>query len=78
MSGSTILEKIRRVAERRQALWSKPSPLTAADREAIARLTGELEALWEQQRGELARRPAATARRPVKTGTVSSRKRSAA
>ena len=78
MSGNTTLEKIRRLAERRQALWSKTSPLTAADREAIARLTRELEALWEQQRGELAQRRPAPARRSVKTGTASSRRRSAA
>ncbi len=78
MSGNTTLEKIRRLAERRQALWSKPSPLTAADREAIARLTGELEALWEQQRGELARQRAVPGRRSVKTGTASSRRRTAA
>jgi len=78
VSGTTILEKIRRVAERRQALWSKSSPLTAEDRAAIARLTGELEALWEQQRGELARGRGTPARRSVKTGSPSSRRPTAA
>ena len=78
MSDKTILEKIRKVAGQRQALWSKTSPLTAADRAAIARLTGELEALWEQQRGELARRRWTPGRRSVKAGATASRRRTAA
>ncbi len=78
MSATTILEKIRRLAEQRQALWSKSSPLTAADRAAIARLTGELEALWEQHRGELARHRGIPAHRTMKAGPSSSRRRTAA
>jgi hypothetical protein len=78
VSGTPILEKIRKLAEQRQALWSKSSPLTTEERAAIARLTGELEALWEQQRGELARPRTTPGRRSVKTGSPSSRRRTAA
>lgn len=78
MSERTILEKIRKVAARRQALWGKTTPLTTADRAAIARLTGELEALWEQQRGKLARQRWTSGRRSAKSGTTASRRRTAA
>jgi hypothetical protein len=77
MSENATLEKIRRLAERRQALWSKMSSLTAADRGTIVRITGELEALWEQHRVELARRRDA-GRRPAKTGSASPRRSTAA
>ncbi len=78
MSGTTTLEKIRKTAERRQALWSKMSSLTGADRENIVRLTRTLEALWEQHRGELARRRVQPGRRPPGRSTPSPRKRTAA
>ena len=78
MSGNTTLEKIRRQAERRQALWSKMSSLTAADRETIVRLTKELEALWEQHRVELAQRRVSVGRRPAKTTAGSPRRSTAA
>jgi hypothetical protein len=69
------LEKIRRLAEKRQSLWSKMSSLTIADRASIVRLTQDLEALWEQHRVELAQR---SVRRPAKSGPASSRRRTAA
>ena len=79
MSGTTTLEKIRKVAEKRQALWSKMSSLTAADRATIGQLTAELEGLWEQHRAQLAKRPTSPDRRPAKPGgTASSRRRTAA
>lgn len=78
ISGTTTLEKIRRLAGKRQALWSKMSSLTVADRAAIVRLTQELESLWEQHRLELARRGVSQVRRPAKSGAVSSRRRTAA
>ena len=53
-TGSSTLEKIRRIAERRQALWSKAPGLTAAEKAEIGRLTSELESLWEQHRVALA------------------------
>jgi hypothetical protein len=77
MSGNATLEKIRRLAERRQALWSKMSSLTAVDRAAIIRITRELEALWEQHRVELTRRRAA-GRRQAKPGGASPRRSTAA
>jgi hypothetical protein len=69
------LEKIRRLAEKRQSLWSKMSSLTIADRASIVRLTQDLEALWEQHRVELAQR---SVRWPAKSGPASSRRRTAA
>ena len=77
MSEKTILERIRRVAEQRQALWSKTTPLTTTERAAIVRLTGELEALWEQQRGDLARKRWAPARRSSKAAAPSRRRTAA-
>lgn len=55
MTETAALGKIRRLAERRQALWGKAPALTATERAEISRLTAELEALWEQHRLELAR-----------------------
>jgi len=55
-TGSSTLEKIRRIAERRQALWSKAPGLTVAEKAEIGKLTSELEALWEQHRAALAGR----------------------
>jgi len=78
ISGTTTLEKIRRLAEKRQALWSKMSALTVADRAAIVRLTQDLESLWEQHRLELARRGLSQVRRLAKGGAASSRRRTAA
>ncbi len=72
------LEKIRRLAEKRQALWSKMSSLTLADRASIVRLTQDLEALWEQHRVELAQRSVSQVRRSAKSGAASSRRRTAA
>jgi hypothetical protein len=77
MSGNATLEKIRRLAERRQALWSKMSSLTAADRATIVRITRELEAQWEQHRVELAQRRG-SGRRQVKPGGASPRRSTAA
>ena len=53
-TGSSTSEKIRRIAERRQALWSKAPGLTVAEKAEISRLTSELESLWEQHRAALA------------------------
>jgi hypothetical protein len=78
MSETGTLEKIRRLAERRQALWAKMSSLTTADRAAIVRLTGELEALWEQHRVELTRRRVGAGRQPERPATAPTRKRTAA
>ena len=78
MSGNATLEKIRRLAQRRQALWSKMSSLTAADRATIVRLTKELEALWEHHRVELTRRRVGPSRRPAKIGAGSPRRSTAA
>lgn len=78
MSGNTTLAKIRRLAERRQALWSKMSSLTAADRAMIVRLTKELEALWEHHRAELTRRRVSPSRRPEKMSAGSPRRSTAA
>ena len=72
------LEKIRRLAEKRQALWSKMSSLTIADRASIVRLTQDLEALWEQHRVELVQRSASQVHRSAKSGAASSRRRTAA
>jgi hypothetical protein len=77
MSENATLEKIRRLAERRQALWSKMSSLTAADRATIVRITRELEALWEQHRVDLARRRGSS-RRSAKAGGASPRRSTAA
>ncbi|TMI79729.1 MAG: hypothetical protein E6H04_10065 [Bacillati bacterium ANGP1] len=76
MTETTTLEKIRKLAERRQALWSKAPALTIAERADIVRLTTELEGLWEQHRTELARSQAS--RRGTRTGPPPSRGRSAA
>ena len=62
-TGSSTLEKIRRIAERRQALWSKAPGLTVAEKAEISRLTSELEALWEQHRVALAGRRWGSGRR---------------
>ncbi len=79
MSGNATLEKIRRLAERRQALWSKMSSLTAADRATIVRLTKELEAQWEHHRVELTRRRRVNpSRRPEKMSAGSPRRSTAA
>jgi hypothetical protein len=78
MSGNTTLEKIRRLAERRQTLWSKMSSLTAADRATIVQLTKELEALWEHHRVELAKRRVSPNRRPAKISAGSPRRSTAA
>lgn len=78
MTETATLEKIRKLAERRQALWSKMSSLTAADRATIIRLTTELEGLWEQHRVELAARRGSQGRRPARAGAASSRRSTAA
>lgn len=78
MAETATLEKIRKLAERRQALWSKVSSLTAADRAAIVRLTAELEALWQQHRADLATRRASQGRRAARAGSASSRRSTAA
>lgn len=62
------LEKIRKLAERRQTLWGKAPALTTAERADIVRLTTELEALWEQHRMELARRQLGPDRRSTSRG----------
>ena len=68
MPESTTLEKIRKLAERRQTLWGKAPGLTTAERADIMRLTTELEALWEQHRMELARRHLGPDRRYTSRG----------
>jgi hypothetical protein len=77
-SGNTTIEKIRKLAEKRQALWSKMSSLTVADRAAIVRLTQDLEALWEQHRLELAQRSVSQIRPRAKGVAASARRRTAA
>jgi len=66
MTETVALGKIRRLAERRQALWGKAPALTAAERAEISRLTAELEALWEQHRIDLARSNQGPHRRQVR------------
>lgn len=70
------LAKIRRLAERRQALWSKAPGLTATDRAEISRLTAALEALWEQHRLALAKPRVFPGR--GRAGAATARKNSAA
>jgi hypothetical protein len=77
MAETTTLERIRKLAERRQALWSKAPALTIAERADIVRLTTELEGLWEQHRMELARSQAGAGRRG-RTSPPPTRGRSAA
>lgn len=74
---SPTLAKIRRVAERRQALWSKLPGLTATNRAEISKLTAQLEALWEQHRIALAKPHPAPRVRP-RRATPSTRRSSAA
>jgi hypothetical protein len=75
MSTTATLEQIGRLAERRQALWSKLM-LTPEEKAEIGRLTVELEALWERHRMELARPPATA--RPISRGVTPLRRSSAA
>jgi hypothetical protein len=78
MPETGTIEKITRLAERRQALWNKAPALTAIQRAEISRLTADLEALWEQHRIELARPKFVSRRRPARAGTSSTRRRTAA
>jgi hypothetical protein len=75
-TSSSTLEKIRRIAERRQALWSKAPGLTVAEKTEISRLTSELESLWEQHRVALAGRRWGAGRRAA--SDASARKSTAA